>query len=157
MKLTINQKHGFCSFLEYTNLDLYRISGHVTQAKADLWGTWVYLSRCTWQIQLRSGQHISVFCTDLNLFYSIHFPFLFLCGFGWGICGALCHCPLWSEWGWSSDNQISYHALLRCSWVTLSGNYATGLVKLKDKMDENLNGGFQYKSQVIFFCFYTCE
>ena len=56
--------------------------------------------------------------------YSIHFPifFSFLCGFGWELCrtasmhSALCHCPLLSEWGWSSDNQSSQHALLRCSW-----------------------------------------
>ena len=30
---------------------------------------------CTWQIQPRPGYHVPVFCTDLNLFYSIHFPF----------------------------------------------------------------------------------
>ena len=45
---------------------------------------------------------------------------LFLCGFGWELCrtaiSALCHCPLYSEWGWPSDNQSSQHALLRCSW-----------------------------------------
>ena len=29
---------------------------------------------------------------------------------------ALCHCPLLSEWGWSSDNQNSQHALLWCNW-----------------------------------------
>ena len=53
---------------------------------------------------------------------------------------ALSHCPLYSEWGWSSDNQSSQHALLRCSGPvdenTLSGIYVTGLVKLTDKMDE---------------------
>ena len=55
--------------------------------------------------------------------------FSFLCGFGWELCrtasmhSALCHCPLQSEWGWSSDNQSSQHALLRCSWPikTFSG------------------------------------
>ena len=70
---------------------------HATQAKAGLSGTWAEADRpkprCTWQIH-------PVFCTDLNLFYSIHFPFFFLCGFGWGNCrsanmhSALWHCPL---------------------------------------------------------------
>ena len=61
---------------------------------------------------------------DLSLFYSIRFPFLLLCGFGWELCrtatmqmhSALCHCILLSEWGWSSDNQSSQHALLWCNW-----------------------------------------
>ena len=48
--------------------------------------------------------------------------FSLICGFGLELCrtasmhSALCHCPLQSEWGWSSDNQSSQHALLRCSW-----------------------------------------
>ena len=72
--------------------------------------------------------------------------FLFLCGFGWKLCrtatmqmqSALCHCPLLSEWGWSSDNQSSQHALVWSNWPmqTLSGIYHSGPVKLKDKMGE---------------------
>ena len=66
------------------------------------------------------------------------------------IHSALCHCPLQSKWGCSWDNQISQHALLRCSSMeTLSGNYATELVKLIAKMDELcIKGRFQYRSQV---------
>ena len=30
---------------------------------------------CTWQIQPRRESHVPVICTDLNFFYSIHFPF----------------------------------------------------------------------------------
>ena len=50
--------------------------------------------------------------------YIFHFS-KFVCGFGWELCrsatmqSALCHCPLYSEWGWSSDNKISQHALPR--------------------------------------------
>ena len=70
-----------------------------------------------------SAQIIICFIAYIFLFFS------FLCGFGWELCktasmhSALCHCPLSSEWGWSSDNQSSQHALLRCSWAikTLSG------------------------------------
>ena len=49
-----------------------------------------------------------------------------------------CHCSLLSEWGWSSENQSSQHALLVCSWpmLILSGIDASGLVKLIDKMGE---------------------
>ena len=44
---------------------------------------------------------------------------------------ALCHCPLQSKWGCSSNSQISQHALLRCSsMATHSSNYAMELVKL---------------------------
>ena len=31
--------------------------------------------RCTWQILPGPGQHVPVFCTDLNGFYVIYFPF----------------------------------------------------------------------------------
>ena len=63
---------------------------------------------------------------------------------------APCHCPLQSKWCCSSDNQISQHAFTRCSSMkTLSGNYATELVKLTDKLDEIfINGRFQYRSKV---------
>ena len=69
-------------------------------------------------------------CTDLNLFYSIHFPNFFhssvdLVGnfAGLTVCtvpSAIVHC---NQNDWSSDNQSSQHALLRCSWAikTLSG------------------------------------
>ena len=77
---------------------------HATQAKDGLSETWDKTDRpktmCTWQIQPRPGWHVAVFCTYLNLFYSIHFPFLFLFGFIWELCAtatmhsALCHCPL---------------------------------------------------------------
>ena len=60
---------------------------------------------------------------------------------------ALCHCPLQSKWGCSSDNQISQHALLRCSSMnmmkTLSGSFATELMQLTDKLGEIcINGKF---------------
>ena len=77
------------------------------------------MSRCSSQI--------------LICFIAYIFLFLFLCGFGWELSrtasmhSALCYCPLSSEWGWSSDNQSSHHALLKCSWLikTLSGICAT--------------------------------
>ena len=36
--------------------------------------------------EARPGLLVSVFCTDLNLFYSIHCNFLFLHGLGWERC-----------------------------------------------------------------------
>ena len=100
----------------------------------------------------------------LICFIAYIFLFSFLCGFGWELCrtasmhSALCHCPLLSEWGWSSDNQNSQHALLRCNWPmkTFSGIYATGLVKLTDKLDEIcISGKFtvQEPSEWIFFAY----
>ena len=66
--------------------------------------------------------------------------FKLLCGFGWEpyrtatMYRALCHCSSLLEWGCSSDNEISQHALLKFSSMkTLSGCYATDLVKLTDK------------------------
>ena len=48
------------------------------------------------------------------------------------------HCPLWSEWGCSSHNQILKHPFhgLRCSRMRiLSIIYVTDLIKLAYKMD----------------------
>ena len=95
----------------------------------------------------------------LICFIAYIFNFLFLCGFGWELCrtpsmhSALCHCPLLSEWGWSSDNQSSQHALLMCSWPikTLSGlyMYATDWWNWQIKWMKSVSvGGFQYKNQV---------
>ena len=59
-----------------------------------------------------------------------------------------CAIKIAHQWGWWSDDQISQHALLRCSGMEthtffLSGIYATGLVKSTDKMDEIcINGTF---------------
>ena len=67
---------------------------------------------------------------------------------------AQCHCSLEWEWGWLWDSQISQHAFLRCSLMkTLSGNYATWLMKLTDTMNEiYINGKFslQEPSKWIF-------
>ena len=93
----------------------------------------------------------------LICFIAYIFHFLFLCGFGWELCrtasmhSALCHCPLYSEWGWSSDNQSSQQALLRCSWPikTLSGIYATYWWNWQIKWMKSVwLGNFQYKNRV---------
>ena len=82
---------------------------------------------------------------------------LFLCGFGWILCrtaslhSSLCHFPLLSEWGWSSDNQSSQHALLRCSWPIkmLSCIYVTAWWNWQIKWIKSVSmGSFQHKSQV---------
>ena len=85
-----------------------------------------------------------------QIFCFIFSTFQFLCGLGLGTLhtedcrDVLCHCPQSSQWGCSSDNQLSQHALhgLR-SWrmKTLSGISATELVKLTDEMDAiHING-----------------
>ena len=64
---------------------------------------------------------------------------------------ALCHCPLLWEWGWSSDNQSSQHALLRYSWLikTLPGSYATDWWNRQIEWMKSVSmGSFQYKNQV---------
>ena len=95
----------------------------VPKAKAGLSGTWPETDmpnpRCTCQPDRDLGYHVPVFWTDLDLLYSIHFPFFILVWVGLGgnlaledCYNALCHCQPSSEWGWSSDNQISQHGLL---------------------------------------------
>ena len=95
----------------------------------------------------------------LICFIAYIFLFSFLCGFGWELCrtasmhSALCH--------WTKDNQSSQHALLRCNWPmkTFSGVYATGLVKLTDKMDEIcISGKFSVQEPSEWRVFlHTCE
>ena len=93
----------------------------------------------------------------LICFIAYIFLFLFLCGFGWELCRTasihctLCHCPLKSKWGWSSDNQSSQHALMRCSWPikTLSGIYVTDWWNWQIKRVKSVSmGSYQYKNQV---------
>ena len=90
------------------------------------------IARTIWQL-LHPNIMLSIFCE--TLIHSIHFPIV-NSSMGWvgnlafqdshsALC-ALCHCPLLSEWGCSTDNQISQHALhwLRCSRMeTLSDIY----------------------------------
>ena len=97
-----------------------------------------------------------VFCTSLIFFYSIYFPFLYSSA---GLVGNLqdcqhAQCPLPLSIVIRVRRVIrqsnSQHALLRCSWPmrTLSGIYATGLVKLQIKWMESVSmGSFQYKNQ----------
>ena len=73
-----------------------------------------------------SAQILICFIAYIFLFFS---PLRVLVGNLAGL--SPCTVPSESEWGWASDNQISQHALLRCSWMkTLSGIYTIGLVKL---------------------------
>ena len=83
--------------------------------------------------------------------------YLFLYGFGWELCrtasmhSTLCHCPLWSEWGWSSDNTSSQHALPRCNWPikTLCGIYVTDWWNWQIKWMKCVSmGSFQHKNRV---------
>ena len=93
----------------------------------------------------------------LICFIAYIFLFLFLCGFAWELCrtarmhSALCHSPLQSEWGWSSDNQSSQHAMLMCSLPikTLSGIYTTDWWNWQIKWMKSVSmGSFQYKNRV---------
>ena len=117
---------------------------------------------------------------DFNLFYSIHVSFFSIplrVWLGtWGVASmhsALWYCPLQSEWGWSSDNtyvcfrvflleikllQSQLPACLAVPWEHSPGIYATGLVKLKDKMDEICNNGkflIEEPSECRFFCIFV--
>ena len=88
-------------------IQLCRIPGHATQAKAGLSGTRAEADRpkprCTWQIKP---------------FHYTYFPISKInCGWGgssaivgWGCC--ILPLSLWSEWGCNKDNEISQHPLL---------------------------------------------
>ena len=91
------------------------------------------------------GSMPSVFYTDLNLFYSMHFPFLFI--LLWVCLGTLqdCYhaqCPLPLPIVIIMRLIIRHSMLPAClalvqqAHETLSDIYAPGLVKLSDKMDE---------------------
>ena len=66
-------------------------------------------------------------------------------------CSALCHCPLWSDWVWSSDNQRSQHAPLRCKWswkhnlAFLPQHWWNWQIKLMKSVSMGI---YQYKNQV---------
>ena len=123
-------------------------------------GTWAEADRprlrCTWQMQPRPGWHVPVFCNDLNLFYSIHFPLfcLFLCGFGWELCrtatkhSALCHC---NQDG--AGNQTIKAPSMPC-WGA-AGPWKRSLFMPQDwwnweiKLVKSVStGSFQYKNQM---------
>ena len=96
----------------------------------------------------KSNQHVPVFCTDLNLFYSIHFLNFFNSSVGLvenfaglpscTVPSAIVHCnqneaghqtikaPSMPCWGAASQENTLWH-----SW-----HKSTGLVKLTDKMDK---------------------
>ena len=106
-------------------------------------------ARCTWKTkkenkkkQTRPGQHGPLFCTDPNLFHSIQFPI-----FNYSVCldenlAELSPCTVPLAIVNCNQNKAAHqtnpqHDLLRCRTVkTLSGIYATDMVKLTNKMDE---------------------
>ena len=83
--------------------------------KADLSGTWVGADkpklRCTWQTGRALGYHVTVFCTDLNLFYDIHFPIFnssacCVCNIAFQYChNTLRHCQMSTEWAADHTNR----------------------------------------------------
>ena len=75
--------------------------------------------------------HFSIFNAYVGVLRTLHFR-------TGTVPSAIVHCHPSEEWGCSSDNQISQHALhgRRCSKAKkLSGTYTPKLVKLRDKLD----------------------
>ena len=131
----------------------------VPKTKAGLSGTWTEAVRpkpkCTRQTGRGLWYHIPVFCTDLNLFYSIYFPTSnSSVGWVWESCiqriasvpTAIAH----RHHNEASHQTIFAHqTCLACRektfsrMKTLSGIYATELVKLTGEMDTiHINGKF---------------
>ena len=160
----------------YTNQDLCRIPGHATQAKAGLSGTWAEADRpkprCTWQIQPRPGLHVPVFCTDLNLFYSIHFPHFFFIPL-WVWLETLQHCQ-YTQCPLPLSIVIRMRLVIRQSKLPACladvqlahqntfWHLSHSLVKMTDKMDEIcINGKFsaqelsEWRDFSILVCNFT--
>ena len=98
------------------------------------------------------GSMSRYFAQILICFIAYIFQFiLFLCGFGWELCrtasmhSAFCHCPSWSEWCWSSDNQ-KFPACLaeaKLAHQNTLWHLCHILMKLTDSIDEIcINGMF---------------
>ena len=131
-----------------TNEDLCRILEHGTKAEAGFFGPEAI--GCTLQISLGCGilpRHSALILIDL-IAYTFQLPTLCRWSrspkFEDSHC-AFHHCPLWSEWGCSTDNQINLPASLAratCSRMKAPfGIYAIELMKLTDGVDKILTDG----------------
>ena len=146
MIITPHITHITCT--QYYKKRIMTIPGHDNKASTRLSGTCLEDEGQVYLTNLPRPWYAPVFCTQFVLWHTFpnhQSPYVGGVGsLNLKTAIAFHHCPLWSEWGCSSDNQISQHALhgLNCSRMkTPMGTYAIELKKLTDKWIKAISVG----------------
>ena len=130
----------------------------------DHWALWFFKNLAGLWLARLINNHVGIYGCGRGFFGVPTSVLLFLCGFGWDLCrtttthSAHCHCPLYSDWGWSPNDQNLSMPCLNAAgpWKYFLAFMSQGEICISGKLsvqEPSEWGGFFAYLQVIWLYF----